>query len=1198
MADQDERIRALLGLSGASSSPLASAYNPYSYSSPDLDFGAVGTNARGFRQEDRNLWDRIFAPIEAPQQVLYGLSTGMGVWESLSHGARYFNPWSNEGRISEDEVRETFFGSKADGWVRGAQNMAIAMLFDPLMLAPITRLARAPEAVSKTVSLATNPIELMVDATRVAAKAGAPIARSAFTRVLGEEAVRNVDRLATSFIGRTLQRGYGAPEGLMDELLRAEGRVAHWYGEGTQVVKSADRLGPNAQNLLTEAMQTEDIWLRQSGAQLTPQQIRSANNFDDKLLDSGILPDAFWAVYQRGRKLDDEMGQHLLDIGAISQRQFEELRGTHLRRIYAAHENPIAYAEKIEATLGTPLEHPDRVYTSANSLLRSMREFTRDISPVVGPIHPQPTMFGNTVEGIVDSSRYFDNSGKFHAKNFTTDLVDYLNRESVSSVDEVLKHVRDNMLAGANAPAKFYAEIGNYMSGALQVWGSESLAKGLRERGMRAVMGQNAPQMVFKPFKENLDAVLNRQDLPQWVRDALGEITEFSPRMASQVKEVGGLIAARELFQNLSGTKRVSAEAFELMQEANRLGLDTDQARKLMEQAASSSGVTVDELAEAFTRVMAEGPGTEVGTKGSRWASLERNDELGHSFQMPNDPSFGDMAGMWVDAGTVTLLHGTDARASLASAASRASGGTSGETAKLLATLGDLYRDGVGAFKYMKAVFDPTGQFRNFAGAAILANMAGFGFDAIKYIPKMFRETTQWIQKGELGEYLKIADDAGVNIFKTDMFSTEMSNIARRPLEAAMMGADKPGFDWSAPFSSIIESLNTLSTRIPGVQRMANQFTGHTGSGLMDMASSTFQVGDQFWKMGVFMQNYDKLRLAHVRKGKPITDEVLQGFARQAAAIAQQSIFNYNDVPHLIKFTREWGLIPFITFPFKAIPQVARTLYSAPWRVLRYERLADGINNMQVSSPYEIADEIDRLPQHMRDSMVIRLPWEDGQGRPQYIDMSYFMPWSTIQDFLEIGERDAGGFRSPLMRPPAMAFYDGLVNNRDSLGRLVVDPNIHKTQAQKFEAMATYILTYMAPSWFPGQSRAQSWGRAMQAAAKNDPSPINWKDMLGTAARDPLGAIREAVGLGESATREANRRMVSAPAPHAQTTRPGVTGALSNFLVTQLGGATAANPRPPRMSTSEMARKIANIRSRRDLTVAEKNKLIRELREQ
>lgn len=1197
MADQDERIKELLGLSGASSSPLTSSYNPFSYASPDLDFGAVGTNERGFRQEERNLWDRIFAPIEAPQQVLYGLSTGMGVWESLSHGARYFNPWSNEGRITEDEVRETFFGSKADGWVRGAQNLAISLLFDPLMLAPLTRLARAPEAISKGVSLATNPVELMVDATRVAAKAGAPIARSAFTRVLGEEAVRNAERLATSFIGKTLQRGYGAPEGLMDELLRAEGRVAHWYGEGTQVIKSADRLGPNAQNLLTEAMESENIWLRQTGAELTPQQVRAANNFDDKLLDSGILPDAFWAVYQRGRKLDDEMGQHLLDIGAISQRQFEELRGTHLRRIYAAHENPIAYAEKIEATLGTPLEHPDRVYTSANNLLRSMREFTRDITPVVGPIHPQPAMFGG-VEGVVDSSRYFDNAGKFHAKNFTTDLVDYLNRESVSSVDEVLRHVRDNMLAGANAPAKFYSEIGNYMSGALQVWGSKSLAKNLREQGMRAVMGQNAPQMVFKPFKESLDVVLNRQDLPQWVRDALGEITEFSPRMASQVKEVGGLIAARELFQRISGTKRVSAESFELMQEANRLGLDSQEGRKLMEQAASNSGVTVDELAEGFNRVMAEGPGTEVGTKGSRWASAERNDELGHSFQMPLDDAFGDMAGMWVDAGTHTLLRGTDARATLASAASHASGGTRGETAKLLSTLGDLYRDGVGAFKFMKAVFDPTGQFRNFAGAAILANMSGFGFDAIKYIPKMFRETALWIQKGEMGEYLKIADDAGVNIFKTDMFSTEMSNIARRPLEAAMRGSEKAGFDWSAPFSALIEGVNALSTRVPGVQRVANQFTGHTGSGIMDMASASFQVGDQFWKLGVFMQNYDKLRMAHVRKGKPLTDEVLQGFARQAAGVAQQSIFNYNDVPHLINFVREWGVFPFITFPFKAIPQVARTLYSAPWRVLRYERLADGVNNMQVSSPYEIADEIDRLPQHMRDSMVVRLPWEDGQGRPQYIDMSYFMPWSTIQDFLEIGERDVGGFRSPLMRPPAMAFYDGVVNNRDSLGRLIVDPKIHKTDVQKFEALATYIITYMLPAWAPGQSRAQSWGRAMQAAARSDPSPINWKDMLGTAARDPMGAIREAVGLGESATRNANERMTSAPAPHAQATRPGVSGAISNFIVTQLGGATAVNPRPPKMSTSEMARKVAAIRSRRDLTVAEKNRMIRELRSQ
>lgn len=1203
-AYSDDELRRILGIGTQSTTPMMDAYNPYQSYGESLDFSNVGVNERGFRQEERNIWDRIFAPVTAPQQALYGLTTGMGIWESLSHGARYMNPWSNEGRITEDEVRETFFGSNAKGWAKGAQNLAIGVLFDPLMLAPVVKALGAPASVVRGVNLATNPIAQAAEVGKAAARVGTPLAEKAIAGVFGQEALEGTRRLATEVISGMFQRGYGAADGVLDEVRNAEAVVRHWYGEGNQVVKAADRLGPQAQTLLTEAMENQNVWLMRTGREITPTQLRAANSFEDRLLKEGLLPETFWAVYDRARKLDDDMGAWLLEQGIISSKQFDELRGTHIRRIYAAHENPTVFAERIEATLGTPLERPDRVYASADNLLRSMQKFGKEIAPDFGRIYPQPGMFEAGVEGAVDASRYFDNSGKFHAKNFTSDLLDYLNRESVGSVDEVFRHVRDNMLAGAAVPPKFISEIGNYMSGALQVWGSESLAKSLREGGMRAVMGQNAPQVIFKPFKENLDVVLRRQDLPDWVREALGEVMEFSPRMASQVTEVGGLIAARQLFQNLSGTKRVTAEAYELIQEANRLGLSTDDARALMQRAADDIGTSVDELAEGFDTIMREGPGTVVGTKGNRWASVERNDELGHRYQIPHTEAFGDMAGMWVDAGTHALLRGTDASATLASAAAGAAGGSQGQTAKALETLGNIYRDGVGAFKFMKAVADPTGQFRNFMGAAILANIAGFGFDSIKYLPKMVRETAQWVKDGSMGEYTRYMDMAGVNIFKNDMFSAEMRNLARRPLEAAMEGAGKKGFNWEQPFTSIIEAVNRASTHVPGVSRVADQLTGHTKSGIVDGFSASFQLGDQFWKLGMFMQKFDELRHAAAKGGKVLSDDVLKGFAQQAAAVAEQSIFNYADVPWLIKFTREWGVVPFITFPFKATPQVGRVLYSDPWRIVRYERLVDGINAMQVNSPEQVAEEIERLPQHMRDSMVVRLPWEDGQGRPQYLDLSYFMPWSVLQDIIEAGERDVGGFRSPLMRPPIMALYDGIVNNRDSLGRRVVDPNTHKTDVQKFEAMATYLITYMLPSWVPGQSRAQSWGRAMQSAARNDPSPVNWKDMLGTFSRDPMGALREAVGLGESYTREANARQTQAPAPHAQTTRTGVMGALSNLVVTTLGGATASNPPTQsaapaqKMSAGELARRVARIRTRRDITMAEKNRLIRELRSQ
>jgi len=504
----------------------------------------------------------------------------------------------------------------------------------------------------------------------------------------------------------------------------------------------------------------------------------------------------------------------------------------------------------------------------------------------------------------------------------------------------------------------------------------------------------------------------------------------------------------------------------------------------------------------------------------------------------------------------------------------------------------------VGVFKFMKAVFDPTAQARNFLGAAALANMSGFGFDSIRYLPKMVREVIGYARRGDMGEYMKLADDAGVNFMKTDMASVELSDMAFRYLDDALVGSGEKGFDWSKPFSQVVRAIDEAATRVPGVRRVTEGVTGTKGETLMGMASTTFQWGDQFWKMGMFMQEYDKLAHAWVKQGKSLTDDVRKGFARQAAGLAQESIFNYADVPWAIDFVRKWGIIPFATFPFKAVPFVAKALYDSPWRVVRYARLVDGINEMQVGSPLDIADEIERLPQHMRDSMVLRLPFADARGRPQYIDMSYFMPYGAIKDIIDSGERDTRGFGSGLFRPPVAALYDGIVNNQDSLGRPIYNPTVHKTDAQKWEAVATYWMGFMSPAWSPGGSRAQSWGRAMQAVASTEPQQVNWKDIIGTFMRSPAAPIIEALG-GESWTRNnMTNKDGSLPQAHAQTGRTGVGGAASNLFASWLGGATAANPPPPKMSASERARKVAAIRNRRDLTVAEKNRQIRELRSQ
>lgn len=1191
--EREEELRRALGLGGSI------------YDSVEGDIYGTGSSSTDLRrpepQFERNFFDRLFAPFEAPQQTLFALTEGRGLWDSLSHGARYFNPWSNEERIDSDEIRETLFGEQADGWVKTTSNLAISLLFDPLLLAPAAKVLGVSGRAARMVDRAVNPAALLTDAAiHVSKEYVGPASRTAFTRVFGEGAVRNVDRLGVEVMQAVANRFHGVNPELADVFRNNQTFILDLHGDGVRALKTIDRLTPEVRPLLTEALESSDVWARtratraaREGAEmaLDPKVERRLLNFDQRVLDSGADPDLFWQAYERARDVDDRIGRYLLESGAISKTKFAEMEGTHLRRMYQAFESPELFAERMDilANLGIP----DRVSARSFELRRAMTAFSDEVFNASDNLAVQ---LGVMASDAPAAARYFDDTGKFHAKNFTDDLMAHIRQDSTSTLDELFTHIKTNMMGDMDLPGSFYARIANWLThGTTTVDGSAARAAALR-RGRK-----NVPTYTYREFRENPAVVSDRVHTEQWYADALGEILDPGVRIAGEVLEAGGLVAARRLFDQVSGARRISGDDMERIAEATQAGFTSPEARQILGEVAERFGMNADEFADTVAKLQKTdegfGVGTQLGSRGSAWASETIDDAAGFVHQIPNDSTYGTMAGMWVDAPTAALMRTSHARDTIRS--------TQG---KAISKLGDLYRDGVGMFKFFKAVFDPTGQARNFAGAGLLADLGGMGWNFHKNVHKVGEELTTWIRTGEMGHYMSIAERAGVNIWKQDLFSVELSELSRRHLTEAIgreLGTQSPV--WQRPFTAILNGINEVSRRIPGVSRAAAA-VGERGGGVVDMAATSFQLGDQWWKLGMFIDKYEGLAGAWVKQGKELTEEVANGFARQAASLAQQSIFNYADVPWLVDFVRKWGIVPFATFPFKAAPFVAKTLYENPWRVLKYDRLTDGANEYFAGSPEDAANEIDGLPRHMREQMVIKLPWNDGQGRPQYLDLSYYMPWSVIRDLQEGMEWD-GGFRSGVASPPLMTLIDAIRHNQDNFGRPIVELDKGRSSLQNFEAVANYISSFMLPSWVPSGSRASSIGRAMMATASHSAEPVKWQEMLGLGLRSPGGALMEMLG-GDSVVREntltADGRV---PQGNTQATREGLRGLLSSIPTSLLGGASASVPglgrreevQQRQANRSQIQREIANIRSDRSLSTRDKarriQRLIRELRD-
>lgn len=1136
------------------------------------------------RPYERNFIERLFAPIQAPQEALltFTLETGDGfqiqdIWKAVSQGARYFNPLSNERPQDVDEVRQMFFGDQADGFLKTASNVALTLLYDPLLFTGLLKgasaLGKGGQAIASAGNIlqkVVNPAETAIDAMRVAStQVLGPLAKTAAYRVLGAE---RAETFANTIMQNLVRRGYGVDEDLMAEVMKRDSNLFRWRDRTYQAISNSRALGGDeAQRLLSQALEADSVYARFSGDVLSRDQQRWLDTFDTRLERAGVDRDLFWQSYKEYRGIDDEIGTSLLEQGLIDSKQFNELRGTHLRRIYQLHENAAEYAKRIE-----DLHIPDvtvsfkaGLYEALNNFRADLGRWTRSATDATVDAKQVPLFGLGQTAGVRDvgqggdalfgAARYIDETaeGRFNVRLFVDDLDEYVTKNSQLSINEVLAHVKDDMLAGATIPAPMWRELAENLTttGIKRRRGSEYYSDMIRG-------WSNNPMVSWRTYQERLEVVAARENMPQEIREAMGEILEAAPRLASQTNEAGRLLETRRMFADLSGTKRINTEQMNVLQRAAQAGLDSTEGRALVEQVARQLELSVDELAPKLPSILEEGVGTKVGTFGTRWASLKPNQELGHTVRLPDTEGFGDMRGMWVKPQTAVLLRGMQGIDNLTNTNSK----LWNKTGELLATL-------TSHFKMLKVVLDPTAQVRNLLGNAVLMDMSGTSPFRLDYIRGAVKELTDFARDGTMGKFMKLADEAGVNLFQRTFSKAELAQAAE---QIARVSGD--GKDWK------------------GILGVFHKTLVQPGAKAVDIASRAFELNEGMFKMTVFMDRYQRLERGWVKAGKLLTPDVTQGFAKQAASIAEQALFNYQDIPFLVDFARKYGIVPFITFPFKAIPFVAETMYARPLRVLKYERLGDQLNAEFAGSSVDASREIEALPEHVRDALVLRLPFSDSQGRPQYLDLSYFLPWAVIGDLAKSARAgEGGGFREGVLTPPAMALVDALRYNKDSLGRPITDPK--RSTAQNYQAIASYLWKFIAPPSFPGGTRADAIGRAMQAVATTDPQAHKWTGIVGRAWRGGPVFVEddEKVLTASGFLPQSQGQMAAAEGP---------LGALGGFLAGVAMGGTSASDPAQAMSNTVAAYKanraqayqdIADIRSDPNLNITEKNKRIRRI---
>lgn len=261
---------------------------------------------------------------------------------------------------------------------------------------------------------------------------------------------------------------------------------------------------------------------------------------------------------------------------------------------------------------------------------------------------------------------------------------------------------------------------------------------------------------------------------------------------------------------------------------------------------------------------------------------------------------------------------------------------------------------GMSLWKFMKVPMNPPSQVRNVVSNMILLNLSGIPIH--KVAPRLVQAARDMAKDGP---YYQIAKKYGVG--QGTFSEQELYGISDELKRMDI--TDQSGLGgWKKVYKAMLKGAD--------------------------------KVGDLYQRMEVWGK-VAKIMDAMEREGLPENEAVQQ---------ANKWLFDYSEVPQAVRRARQSPIgYPFLTFTYKVMPLMAEIAAKHPTRLLPYIALAYTVPAM-VAASFDIEDDD---PEKLKKSLsqglrrkndMYLLPWKDDDGRWQFMDIGYFMPWQMPVD--------------------------------------------------------------------------------------------------------------------------------------------------------------------------------------------------------
>ena len=203
------------------------------------------------------------------------------------------------------------------------------------------------------------------------------------------------------------------------------------------------------------------------------------------------------------------------------------------------------------------------------------------------------------------------------------------------------------------------------------------------------------------------------------------------------------------------------------------------------------------------------------------------------------------------------------------------------------------------------------------------------------------------------------------------------------------------------------------------------------------------------------------------------------------------------------------GGSPFVTFSSKAIPLTLETLALHPLRVGKYIALIYGVSKLAGSQIGQQEEET-KAQRQLGELNPVRyalLPWRDKDGRAQYFDLGYTLPFGDLIEAWDWGTGGAGRRANvaflPVVGHPSFAVAEAILNKSGFTGKELSAPS--DTALQSLQKRIGHVYQSWMPSLAPPAPGLEKGGFAYEDLRRAFVTPPE-TDFLGRT-RSPAAAV-------------------------------------------------------------------------------------------